>query len=421
MSAKIMKNVKLKHLVFYDWFIDPRAGGPTGYLANLRMGLDRTDELDNIDVLIERMPKPSGYSHAAVGSHTIQDLKKLIDYYKNIDAIKLDAVKSKKILSHNAQSIHAHTAVEAVRLINHRKEFGGGPIFFTSHCPESSGKEVADVWRDRGYPSEQTNDLENAARVIEAIAFRYSDVWIFPSKEAMEPYYLTVPQFAEWERDKDVRFIETGAMEIQSSLSREDARNKWDLNGKRVIAFIGRHNEVKGYDLLKSVGLGLLEKHDDLIVLVGGKLDGMPPVKHERWIEIGWYPHPADLLNACDLYVLPNRMTYFDLILLEALSVGAPILASNTGGNKSVYSTTDGAIELFEPNDAAFSNAIEAVLWDDEKLLSMRSRSREAYLQHYTPTQFASNYRQLIKNIYSDHNISSASELNKKNLLQVFR
>ncbi len=416
-----MKNVNLTHLVFYDWFIDPRAGGPTGYLANLRMGLDRTDEADGIDILIERTAKPSGYSHAAVGSHTIQELKNLIDYYKNIDGIKLDPLKSKKILSYNAQAIHAHTAIEAVRLINHRKEYGGGAIFFTSHCPESSGKEVADVWRDRAYPAELTNELESAARVIEAIAFRYSDVWVFPSKEAMEPYYLTVPQFYQWERDKDVRFIETGAMEIKSSLSREEARSKWGLTGKRVVAFIGRHNEVKGYDLLKSVGLSLLEKHDDVVILVGGKLDGLPSVKHERWVEIGWYPHPADLLNACDLYVLPNRMTYFDLILLEALSVGVPILVSNTGGNKTVHKTTNGAVELFEPNDVAFLNAIEAVLWDDEKLLSMRSRSRKAYLEHYTPATFASNYRKLIGQIYADRNIVSCSESNKKILHHNFK
>lgn len=30
----------LKHLVYYDWHLDIRAGGPPGYLANLRYGLD---------------------------------------------------------------------------------------------------------------------------------------------------------------------------------------------------------------------------------------------------------------------------------------------------------------------------------------------------------------------------------------------
>lgn len=401
----INEDLSSRHLVFYDWFIDPRAGGPTGYLANLRSGLDRTDTVQGIDINIDRIRKPSDFSFATPAQHSKQDLVNLISYYKDLDGIRLSEERAAKIRSYEPSSIHAHTAIEAVRLINFLKERNRVPLIFTSHCPESSGKEVADVWRDRGYSNDATDKLQEVACVVEALAFRQSDIWIFPSIESMEPYYLTIPKFDEWAKRKDVRFIETGASRIKPMLSRDELREKWGLTGKKVVSFIGRHNEVKGYDLLKEVGMQLLEKHSDLVFLIGGKLEGLEPLKHERWIELGWYPSPADIIAACDLFVLPNRMTYFDLITLEALSCGAAILASSTGGNKSVFNTTNGAISLFDANALSFNKAIEEKLWDDTELELMRQRSVLAYEQFYTPTRFAENYRQLIAEIYKDYNM----------------
>ena len=54
-------------------------------------------------------------------------------------------------------------------------------------------------------------------------------------------------------------------------------------------------------------------------------------------------------------FLLPNHETYFDLILLEVLSIGVPVILSSTGGNKYFkkfgkegllfYKTIDDAIE----------------------------------------------------------------------------
>lgn len=41
-----------------------------------------------------------------------------------------------------------------------------------------------------------------------------------------------------------------------------------------------------------------------------------------------------DLLQEVDVFVLPNRQTYYDLILLEVMRAGKPVLLTTTGGNK---------------------------------------------------------------------------------------
>ena len=43
-----------------------------------------------------------------------------------------------------------------------------------------------------------------------------------------------------------------------------------------------------------------------------------------------WTNDPHSLINASDMFILPNKETYFDLIMLEVLSMGKIVLATNT-------------------------------------------------------------------------------------------
>ena len=49
----------LKHLLYYDWHLDIRAGGPPGYLANLRYGLDRIPNPNNFEIELWAIKKQS--------------------------------------------------------------------------------------------------------------------------------------------------------------------------------------------------------------------------------------------------------------------------------------------------------------------------------------------------------------------------
>jgi glycosyltransferase involved in cell wall biosynthesis len=42
----------------------------------------------------------------------------------------------------------------------------------------------------------------------------------------------------------------------------------------------------------------------------------------------------SDLLQEVDAFILPNKETYYDLILLEVLRSGTPVILTSTGGNK---------------------------------------------------------------------------------------
>ncbi|WP_302163890.1 hypothetical protein, partial [uncultured Clostridium sp.] len=48
---------QLEHIIYYEWYLDIRAGGPTGYLANLLDGINRTEDNKNPLILFDTMEK----------------------------------------------------------------------------------------------------------------------------------------------------------------------------------------------------------------------------------------------------------------------------------------------------------------------------------------------------------------------------
>lgn len=60
---KLLNNLKKVHCIYFDWYLDPRAGGPTGYLANLRSGvqLNQSDFKERIFFCLQAKTKKYCY------------------------------------------------------------------------------------------------------------------------------------------------------------------------------------------------------------------------------------------------------------------------------------------------------------------------------------------------------------------------
>ncbi len=110
---------------------------------------------------------------------------------------------------------------------------------------------------------------------------------------------------------------------------------------------------------------------------------------------------PGNIVNASDVFVLPNRRTFFDLVLLEVMSIGKPIIASFTGGNKFVSRQTKGVITFERENHIELAKKILdfSVLSRDEiEMLGLANKT--LYDNYYTPEQFALRYRKEVGKIF---------------------
>jgi len=152
--------------------------------------------------------------------------------------------------------------------------------------------------------------------------------------------------------------------------------------GPGTIGFIGRINEPrKGLPTLLAALPKILAERPGVRLLVAGKGDeeeavaDLAPEVRARVEFLGMVSDrdKARLLRSVDLCVAPNTGgESFGIILVEAMSAGAPVLASDLDAFKQVLDGGD-AGELFPVEDAAaLADAAVRLLADPERLKELR-------------------------------------------------
>jgi D-inositol-3-phosphate glycosyltransferase len=167
--------------------------------------------------------------------------------------------------------------------------------------------------------------------------------------------------------------------QIFKPVNRQTALAKLNLNPKKIhILFVGRIDPVKGIPtLVKSVGR-LIQKQPSLkekveLLLVGGDVSSQKFWKRPEVIDISNLIKEENLENtvrflgsrsntilpyfysASDVVVLPSIYESFGLVVLEAMSCKAVVVASRSGGPEDLIQ--DGINgKLFTPGDFTRGN-----------------------------------------------------------------
>jgi glycosyltransferase involved in cell wall biosynthesis len=82
------------------------------------------------------------------------------------------------------------------------------------------------------------------------------------------------------------------------------------------------------------------------------------------------------------------------LVLIEVLSLGKPIIASNAGGNKFFAKQSEGVILFQNGNHIDLAEKILKIYEYREHLNEMGYKNLQLYLNFYTPEKFALRYIQ---------------------------
>ncbi len=136
-----------------------------------------------------------------------------------------------------------------------------------------------------------------------------------------------------------------------------------------------------------------------MTVVCCGNKGRIDPPESSDWIEVGWTDDTYSYVNASDLFILPNRETYFDLALLETMSLGRSALISRTGGNKIFEGMEDRGIYTFGSEDEAV-RAVQFIKNEDPAV----KREKEAAMkvlfeQEYSMEKFYGSYKKLLSRI----------------------
>lgn len=333
----------MKKILIWDTFPLQNTGGPMGYLYNIHeyLKLYPTDQITFLsDVMIEKFGDAEWF-HPVYSSTNSRNRFTQICYQlrkayrmclKPFWQVEYKVPKEINIDQYDYVHIHIITHVSQFRkLFPHYK----GKVILTIHCPCTWTDEIL------SYTASEKSKLYKITKHLRPIilreeckAYKSADYIMFPCQGAREPYEKT-PQVKQVFTECNSKFFYVPSAIVDYKPDVKAIQHYSDFGIPKdafVITYFGRHIAVKGYDILCDVGVELLNKIPNLYILCAGKGEIEKP-NHARWIELGFINNVDDLLAQSNLYILPNRETYFDLITLQILRAGVPLLLSTTGGN----------------------------------------------------------------------------------------
>lgn len=372
-------------LIYYSENDLSPIGGPAGYLFGLSQGLSQIAATD-VHFL---PPRAASYEKSGFLQRIIPNRIKEVRRLKN--ALELPKKKidiDETALSHDL--IHFHET-KTMYLCRESLEDYKGSVVLTSHSPCVYHKEL--IARLNPRDAIKHDDRLKGLEEIDKYAFERADYIVFPCPEAEEPYFHSWSNYSKFRNEEKLRYLPTGIVPAKAKMSRKQVREKYGIpNDAFVISFLGRHNEIKGYDDLVTYGQKLIEQNDKIWFLNAGREGKIVPPKSNRWIEIGWTNDPHSIMAAADAVVIPNKETYFDLAVLEALSLGTPIIASRTGGNRYFERMGCEGVVLYDDQEGFTEAVAKLISMSHDEKLALSSKNKLFFEQHHETSVFATNY-----------------------------
>ena len=181
-------------------------------------------------------------------------------------------------------------------------------------------------------------------------------------------------------------------------ISPEKAKKTTSLDYKNLILFVGRITKAKGLSILLKALSTVKEKFKKGIklVVIGGDVSGIMHSEEEKEekerlkkmiktldleddveflgpVERGKLPFYYSLADIC---VIPSLYETFGLVAVEAMSCGAPVVASRVGGLKHTVKEGYSGLHFVPGRSDSLAKALLNLLEHPERLKKMKTNAR---------------------------------------------
>jgi glycosyltransferase involved in cell wall biosynthesis len=181
---------------------------------------------------------------------------------------------------------------------------------------------------------------------------------------------------------------------------------EWTRATRPTVVCVARLHPDKGVDVLVEASARLRARGvDHQVVVVGAAQPGNDTYRREldqRLASVGSHvqlrgdvPAVAPLLLSADVYVQPSRSEAFGLAILEAMSLGLPVVATRVGGVPELV-VDDVTGLLVAPDDpVALADAIGVLLADPQRRAAMGSAGRDRARGEFGVARFRTDVTRL--------------------------
>ena len=204
-------------------------------------------------------------------------------------------------------------------------------------------------------------------------------------------------------RRETMEIIPWGARSIPYSVDPE-ARDRLGLPaGAPIIVCLANFTPTKGQAVIVDAMGALAARFPGIRAVLAGDGPELPAMR-ERAVSRGVaasvvfpgsFKEPWDLLRAADVFVLASDIEGLPLVVLEAMSQGVPVVATDVGGMPEAV--IDGETGLLIPprDPAALTAAITRILGDADLTLRMRQAALTRFRQRFTMHRMLEAHRDL--------------------------
>lgn len=199
------------------------------------------------------------------------------------------------------------------------------------------------------------------------------------------------------------------AMTDLKDSEKEKIRNKYSIDSdEKVAGMIGRLEPVKGHEFFIKAAKKCIEKGIKIKFIIagsGGIENNLKALSKnlgisDKVIFTGFLNDVAPVVNIMDVFINASYGTEASSIaMLEAMSLGKPVIATNYGGNP--YQVQNGKTGLLVPikDEAALSDAIIQLLADEQTYMRFSKETLITYNKNYTAAIMAGTIEETYTNL----------------------
>lgn len=163
--------------------------------------------------------------------------------------------------------------------------------------------------------------------------------------------------------------------------------------GNKIVLTVARLAPPKDFELLNNVAAHFLQKKIKFVWIGNATI----PEDYSENIIFGGEINNAFILNAyADLFILPSRYEGLPMSIIEALSFGVPVVASNVGGVSELLDGNNG--KAVSNTKQAFVDAIHYFL-EEEQHKKASIAALDTYEKKFTIDTMYQKYISLFKDI----------------------
>lgn len=389
-------------------------GGPGGYGFNLRKALESAEVADREKISIVSPPQllarpgqldkpswkfqllrrlPPQLSGAALALHAKTITRSAFAYFGFTSDQMRELTSAKAVVFHDFRLASSYIRGDFKR--------NGQRILLMPHAPTDLSSELVENWRSSlGGSPRFWRFIRNWLITEEVKVFKDVDGIIVPCSYALEAYFRDT-SYEELVLGCRLHKIETGVPELTPKHRRDEVLARWGIpTDKKIVGYFGRYHPHKGYDLFCSAATLAYEENDttDIVFVSAGRGPLKCPTGLPNFFDLGYLQDElADVVASVDLVVVPNRVSYFDLFILEAMSLGKAILTTKVGGNKCLDSP--GVFFLDENSARGILRNTEKLLAHPDQLREKGQLNKQTHKERYSLSAFAQRHIEFAKTI----------------------